>query len=174
MELAGLRLEDAGKDAIPAECRSRSDAVDVTLGSSPFLTAVENEFEEIPFFLRKALPGIAELPSLSVRDLFWAGDTADLVHPYLKDAAFLAVNRKNKTPAPSLASPVWAQPLYVLELRDGRRLCAACSLQEDTLVVRPCTTADRGILRLRHRADADVLVKVVSIVRRLLTREKRL
>jgi hypothetical protein len=104
---------------------------------------------------------------VSVRDLFWAGATAELLHPYLKGAAFLAVNRKSKTPTPSLASPVWAQPLYVLELRGGKRLCAACSLQEGTLLVRPCATAAGDLLRLRHRAEAEVLGKVVAIVRRL-------
>jgi hypothetical protein len=77
------------------------------------------------------------------------------------------VNRKSKTPAASLSSPVWAQPLYVLELRNGNRLCGACSLQNGVLVVRPCTTVSGGLLRLRNRVDAEVLGKVVAIVRRL-------
>jgi hypothetical protein len=173
-ERAGLRLEDAGQEPLPAQWKytSRREGVDMPYRPAPFLSAVQNEFEEIPFFLRKALPSILGLPSLSVRDLFWAGATAEQVHPYLKGAAFLALNRKSKTPAPSLSSPVWAQPLYVLELRGGKRLCAACSLQEGTLIVRPCTTASAGLLRLRHRADAEVLGKVVAIVRRLQPQEK--
>jgi hypothetical protein len=174
MDLAGLRLEDAGQEAMPAEWTRRfcPETADTIYGPSPFLRAVEDALEEIPFFLRKALPSILGLPSLSVRDLFWAGATAEQVHPYLKGAAFLAINRKSKTPAPSLASPMWAQPLYVLELRDGKRLCAACSLQEGTLVVRSCTTASGDLLRLRHRADVEVLGKVMAIVRRLEAREK--
>lgn len=168
-ERAGLRLEDAGQEPLPGRWKyaSRPDGVDMLHIPSPFLSTAEDEFEEIPFFLRKALPPILGISNLSVRDLFWAGATAELMHPYLKSATFLAVNRKRKTPAPSLSSPVWAQPLYVLELRDGTRLCAACSLQDGTLLVRPCTTASFGILRLRHRVDAEVLGKVVAIVRRL-------
>jgi hypothetical protein len=173
-ERAGLRLEEAGQEPMPARWKygSGGEVAVMPYRPSPFLGAVEDEFEEVPFFLRNALPSILGLRNLSVRDLFWAGATAETVHPYLNGAAFLAVNRKSKTPAPSLSSPVWAQPLYVLELRDGKRLCAACSLQEGTLVVRPCTTASGGLLRLRHRADAEVLGKVVALVRRLQLQER--
>jgi hypothetical protein len=168
-ELAGLRFEEAGQEPMPVQWKhaSRREAVEVPFGPSPFLNQVETQFEEIPFFLRKALSSILGLPNVSVRDLFWAGATTDMVHPYLKNAVLLAVNRKSKTPAPSLSSPVWAQPLYVLERREGKRLCAACTLQEGTLIVRPCTTASRGLLRLRHRTDVEVLGKVEAIVRRL-------
>ena len=94
------------------------------------------------------------------------------MHPYLRGAAFLAVNRRNKTPAPVLSSPVWAQPLYVLQLRNGQRLCAACALQDGTLVVRPCTTVSGDLLWLRNRVDAEVLGQVVAIVRRLHDQEQ--
>jgi hypothetical protein len=168
-ERAGLHLEDARLEPLPPQwkCAPRREPSQAPDRPSPFLNAIEQELEEIPFFLRKALPPFLGLPNVSVRDLFWAGATAELLHPYLKGAAFLAVNRKSKTPVPSLASPVWAQPLYVLELRGGKRLCAACSLQEGTLLVRPCATASGDLLRLRHRAEAEVLGKVVAIVRRL-------
>lgn len=168
-DFAGLRFDEAGQEAMPTQWnnRTRHDAAETTQLPSPFLKTVEDEFDEIPFFLGKAVSSIVGLPNVSPRDLFWAGATGNVVHPYLKGAAFLAVNRKSKTPAPSLTSPVWAQPLYILELRDGKRLCGACSLQEGTLLVRPCTTVSGDLLRLRHRVDAEVLGKVVVIVRRL-------
>jgi hypothetical protein len=171
--LAGLRAEDAGQEAMPEDWKL------VTRGSrrtggfrpSPFLEAVEANVGEIPYFLRDALPAIAGLPSLSIRDLFWAGATDELVHPYLRNSIFLAVNRRSKTPAPSLSSPVWAQPLYVLELRGGNRLCASCSLQNGTLVVRPCTSTPVAVLKLRNRVDVEILGKVVAIVRRVTSRK---
>jgi transcriptional regulator with XRE-family HTH domain len=168
---AGLPWGTAGQEAIPEQFRSpsRLHAQPASVRPSLFLKMMEEEFEEIPFFLRTALPSILGLPNLSVRDLFWAGATENLFHPYLGGAA---VNRKNKTPALSLSSPVWAQPLYVLELRDGSRLCAACSLQDGILIVRPCTTASGDLLRLRNRVDAEVLGKVVAVVRRLSVRGK--
>jgi hypothetical protein len=170
-ELAGFPLDKAGQNAMPAHPIHvpRDESTEAAFPHSPFLTAVETELGEIPFFLRKALPAIVGLPDLSVRDLFWAGTTEELVHPYLRGAIFLAVNRKNKSPAGSPASPVWAQPLYLLELRDGRRLCAACSVQNGMLVVRPCTKTSGGLLHLRRRIDVEVLGKVVAIARRLET-----
>jgi transcriptional regulator with XRE-family HTH domain len=168
-ELAGFPLDKAGQNAMPAHPihRTRHESTEAASPHSPFLTAVEKELEEIPFFLRKALPSMVGLPDLSVRDLFWAGTTEELVHPYMQGAVFLAVNRKNKSPVGSPVSPVWAQPLYLLERRDGRRLCAACSVENGMLAVRPSTKTSGGLLRLRHHIDVEVLGKVVAIARRL-------
>jgi hypothetical protein len=165
---AGLYLEDAGQQPMPAQWKypSGHKAADTTFQPSPFLSSVQDEFQEIPFFLGRALPSILGLPNLSIRDLFWAGFTTHLVHPYLKGAAFLAVNRKSKLPVPSLSTPVWAQPLYVLELRSGKRLCAGCSLHNGILFARPYTGSG-DLLRLRHRVDAEVVGKVVAMVRRV-------
>jgi hypothetical protein len=172
--LAGLPFEQAGQEAMPAveNPAPHRMAQDGIVRPSPFLQVVEEKFGEVPFFLRHALPTILGLPNPSIRDLFWAGATGEFVHPYLRDAAFLAVNRRNKTPAPVLSSPVWAQPLYVLQLRNGQRLCAACALQDGTLVVRPCTILSGDLLWLRNRVDAEVLGQVVAIVRRLYDQEQ--
>jgi hypothetical protein len=168
VQLAGLSIEKSGQEVMPAAWLDafRNQTSRVPTPSS-FLQVVRDKFEEIPYFLRSALPSLVGLPNLSPRDLFWAGDTSRYAHPYLKHSAFLAVNRKSKTPVPSLSSPVWAQPLYILEMRDGSRMCAACSLHNGTLLIRPCTTASRNLIRLRNRVDAEVLGKVVALVRRL-------
>jgi hypothetical protein len=168
-ERAGLSLEQAGQEPMPASSKTATfrKRVGRDASRSPLLKALEDEFGEIPFFLRKALPEVLGLPNLSVRDLFWAGRTWGLLHPYLNGAVLLAVNRKSKTLVPSLSSPIWAQPLHVLELRNGQRLCASCCLEDKTLIVRPCTTVSGGLLRLRHGIDAEVLGKVVAIVRRV-------
>ena len=167
--LAGLSLESAGREPMPKLGRPIPDTQSApTLRSpSPLLRAVEDRFEEIPFLLRGALRAILGLPNPSVRDLFWAGSAVRYNHPYLKNAAFLAVNRKSKTPAPSLSSPIWAQPIYVLELRDGNRLCAACTLQNGTLVVRPCAGSAPRLSRFRNHVEVEVLGRVVGVVRGL-------
>lgn len=171
----GLSWVNAGQEPMPEHFRQalrRQYTEGAPERQSPFLRTMEDEFEEVPFFLRSALPSILGVPNLSVRDLFWVGATQDLLHPYLRSAAFLAVNRKSKRPAPSLSSPLWGQPLYVLELRNGNRLCGACSLQNGFLIVRPCTAMSRGLLRLQNGVDAEVLGEVVAIVRRLGSRSK--
>lgn len=169
LSAAGLPLEKAGRETMRNHSKHpgirESQAVEER--PSLFLRAVEEEFEEVPFFLRSALPALCGLPNLSIRDFFWAGDTGSQEHPYLKGAAFFVVNRRSKIPVSSPSSPAWAQPLYVLELKGGKRLCAACRLEGTTLTVRPCTTGSSEPLRLRHRSDVEVLGKVVTIVRRL-------
>ena len=167
--LAGLSLESAGREPMPKPWRGilNVESAPTPRSPSPFLSAVEERFEEIPFFLRGTLPAILGLPNPSVRDLFWAGASARYNHPYLQNAAFLAVNRKSKTPAPSLSSPIWAQPIYVLELRDGNRLCAACTLENGTLLVRPCTASAQSSLRLRNHVEVEVLGRVIGVVRGL-------
>ncbi len=167
-ELAGLAMENAGHEAMPERWKGiPQNRLDGERSPSHFLQTIQDKFEEIPYFLRSALPALLGLPNLSPRDLFWAGATSHFMHPYLKTSVFLAVNRKSKTPVPSLSSPVWAQPLYVLEMRDGNRLCAACSLHNGTLLIRPCTTTSRSLIHLRNRVDAEVLGLVVALVRRL-------
>jgi hypothetical protein len=169
--LVGLQLEHAGQEAMPDDWKQASLRQEQEVPQpSGFLKAVQDTFEEVPYFLRGALPAVLGLPNLSVRDLFWAGATQGVTHPYLRNCVFLAVNRRDKTPTQSLSSPVWAQPLYVLETRDGKRLCAACSLQNGTLVVRPCTSIYGDLVRLRNRVDAEVIGRVMATVRLLRSR----
>jgi len=90
-----------------------------------------------------------------------------LRYSYFAGALFLVVDRKQKTPRPSLSSPDWAQPAYVLQRRDGTYLCGFCSLQNGTLILRSSFAGQPKLLRLRHRVDAEVVGRVVGIVRRL-------
>jgi len=134
---------------------------------SPFLGKIANDFQEIPFFLRKALPSYLELPNLAIQDFFWAGATENLAHPYLKKSAFLVIDPRSKTPTLSAGSPMWAQPFYLLELRSGRRLFAPCHVENGIVVARSCTANSVEILRLHHPSQVEILGKVVAAVRRL-------
>lgn len=163
---AGLSPDAGGKEAMPAEFEGRRGTTSRD-ARSRFLLSVEDRFEEVPLFLCDALLPLTGLSHLSVRDIFWAGATNGLAHPYLRGAAFLAVNRKSKQPAPLLSSPLWAQPLYIIELRNGRLLCAACSLHGATLLISPCTTIGGSVMRLRNHIEAEVLGRVVALVRTL-------
>ncbi|HKF24769.1 MAG TPA: hypothetical protein VKB24_02295, partial [Candidatus Acidoferrum sp.] len=113
----GLDFENAGTERMPERAR-HFPASGRLPETSRFLEAMLERFEEIPCFLRGALPALFALPQLSVRDIFWAGSTGTLGHPYLRNSLFLVVNRRSKRPATSLSSPVWAQPLYIVETRE--------------------------------------------------------
>jgi transcriptional regulator with XRE-family HTH domain len=166
LKTVGMPLDNAGSEAMPRTWfRTATQAKRTSQRYSEFLRVFEARFGPIPFFLRHALRQFTGLPGLSILDLFWAGSTQDWNHPYLKNALLFAVNRRSKNPAPSPAFPIWAQPVYLLDLRNGEHLCAACSLDRDTLLVRPCTTASRTIMRLKNHEEVEIVGKVVAIAR---------
>ena len=143
---AGLDTGDSGLEPIPDELvgRGTPDAPRTANDDSArnkkqprFLSPLIVEFQEIPLFLRHSLSTVAGLPDLSLRDVFWTGGRTVSLHPYLKDAVFVSVNRRLKNPVFFKRKPLWEQPLYILLLRDGTYLVAGCSLEESTLVVHP-------------------------------------
>jgi hypothetical protein len=143
------------------------DDIRTVLRPSHFFSEMERHFGPLPYFLHGSLSSLFDLSEISVRDVFWAGGLSGAVHPYLSGAVLLAVDRKWKIPRPALSCPKWAQPIYVLQLRDGSYICGFCILQNGTLILRPCFAGMRKLLQLRHRVDAEVVGKVVGVARRL-------
>jgi hypothetical protein len=170
LEVAGASLEDAGKLPIPLRFLERPPraAGSSAVKSSRFLKTMERLFGPLPYFLLSAVPSFFSLPELSVRDVFWAGGFRGSLHRHLASALFLIVDRRQKRPRSSLSSPAWAQPLYVLQQRDGSYLCGSCGLQDGTLILGPCIADMPKLLRLRNRVDAEVVGRVTGIVRRLM------
>lgn len=166
---AGLRLEGEGEASRPFQPRfsALGNLTTSDLPPSPFLEWFERQFQEIPLFLRNALPICLGLPNLSIHDFFWAGATQALSHPYLRNSTLFVIDSKIKIPTRSLSSSGWAQPVYLLQLRNERRLVAPCHLEDDTIIARPCAANFAEVLRLRRASQVEVLGKVVALVRRL-------
>lgn len=173
---AGLDTGDSGRESIPDELvgrgtpdapRTANDASARNKKQPHFLSPLIAEFQEIPLFLRHSLSMVAGLPALSLRDVFWAGGRTVSLHPYLKDAVFVSVNRRLKNPVFFKRKPLWEQPLYILLLRDGTYLAAGCSLEDSTLVVHPFADGFSRPQKLRNGADAQVVGEVTALFRRL-------
>ena len=165
---AGVALERGGEQRLPSRFLEFPAANrDAGKSRSRFLEEMTSRFGELPYFLHSALPVLFGVPDLSVRDVFWAGGVAGSIHSYSKGAQFLVVDRKQKTPRPSLSTPLWAQPAYILQRRDGSYTWGFCVLEGETLVVRVCLAGSPNIQRLRHRIDAEVVGEVVGVVRTL-------
>jgi hypothetical protein len=172
---AGLKLDGAGQQPIPtgrvAENRisTRSKKTDSELDSDRdgFLSRLVGEFEEIPLFLRAALGPLTGLRSLSLRDLVWLGGKRRSQHPYLRAAVLATIHRQSKKPSFAPGKPLWAQHLHLILLRDGSYLCAGCSLENDRLIVHPFANGFERPVHLRNRADAEVVGKVVALLRKL-------
>ena len=164
---SGLLLDPAGLE-IPAKfLESPRKPAERRAKPSQFLHEIEERFGEVPYFLHHALAPYFGLADLSFRDVFWIGGTREFVHRHLSGALFLVVDRKQKKPRPSLSSPKWAQPLYVLQHRDGSYLFGFCSLQNNTLILRSAEKGLPPLMRLRRPFDAEVIGKVVGIVRKI-------
>jgi hypothetical protein len=78
-----------------------------------------------------------------------------------------AVRRQSKRPVSVSGGSLWEQPLYLLLLRNGSYLCAGCSREKDTLVVHPFANGFERPIHLRNREDAEVVGKLVALLRRL-------
>jgi hypothetical protein len=106
------------------------------------------------------------LPNISLRDVFWVGDTPKPKHSSFAGVQLLIVDQRQKRPRASFSSPFWAQPLYVLQRRGGAYLWGFCRLENSTLVL--YMTVHRGkSMQLRNRVDAEVVGRVVGIIRKL-------
>lgn len=179
LRAGGLPLDALGNDPLPDEMIGRvgsprnqtCDEVASTkrLGRERggFLSTLIDQWEELPLFIKNALPTLSRLKDFSLSDIFWVGGNRDPVHPCLAGATFVAVNRRVKTPVQSTARTAWEQPLYILLKRDGSFLCGSCTLQEGVLIVHPHSDKPPSALRLRNRIDAEVIGQVTAIFRRL-------
>lgn len=172
---AGLDTDDSGREPIPDKLVGRDTtdtpptANDATVRNEKqpgFLSSLIAEFQEIPLFLRHSLSTVAGLPALSARWVLDRGRTASL-HPYLKDAILVSVNRRLKIPVFLKRKFLWEQPLYILLLRDGTYLLAGCSLEGSTLIVHPFADGYSRPQMLRNGADAEVVGKITALFRRL-------
>jgi hypothetical protein len=173
LEMAGTGLDKGGALPMPDEFIGRPVGTGPSASEpSHFVKEMERRFKRLPYFLHSALSSLFGLHDLSVRDVFWAWGTHGSIHSYSAGALFLVVDRKQKIPRPSLSCPAWAQPAYILQRRDGSYLWGFCSLQNHTLIVRACTAGSPKLQRLRDHVDAEVVGKVVGVVRSLNSRRR--
>jgi hypothetical protein len=167
MNVAGVPFETAGHLRMPPEFLPKAASENTLSERSPFFRTVEKRFGRVPFFLSRSLAHLLRLPDFSPRDVFWAGSLRAPKRSGFAGALFLAVDRRQKVPRPSLSAPASQQPLYVLLQRDGTYLCGFCTLQNGVLILSPCVAGRPKLLRLRNHVEAEVIGRVVAILRKL-------
>jgi len=169
---AGIEVKGAERQPIPRDVLGhpaprKATHSEVDYDRNQFLPHLADEFGEIPFFLRDALAPLTGLSNLSLRDLVWLGGQRVSLHPYLRGAVLAAIHRQSKKPEFAKGKPLWEQPLHLLLLRDGSYQCVGCSLEKNILVVHPFANGFERPVHLRNRVDAEVVGKVVALLRRL-------
>ena len=167
------KTQDLGRDPVPLallgsqSSRAPNNRVQPGEFAGSFLSGIAQEIEEIPFFLRNSLSALTGIERLSLRDVVWLGGQRHSFHPYLRGALIAFVDRKQTKPPSSGKKRLWEEPLYVLLRRDGSYLCARCTLQDKLLVLPPFADGFERPVGLRKSVDAEVIGKVVALVRRL-------
>lgn len=172
-EMLGLRLQEAGQEAMPDRLMGRpspaateADAETDEAESAGFIGSLAAELEEIPFFLRGSLNVLCGLTRPSLKDFFWIGGTRSALHPHLAGGLLALVNRQQKKPNDCDSIPLWQQPLYVILKRDGTYLCGCCSRENNSLIVHSYPGGVHRRDQFRNRG-AEVIGKIAAVVRRL-------
>ena len=165
-EACGTPLDKAAR-ALPSEFLNRPQRFRVP-SHKPFgfLREVTRRFGSLPWFLRSSGSCLFSLPNISLRDVFWVGDAPEPKHSSFAGVQLLIVDRRQKRPRASFSSPTWAQPLYVLQRRGGAYLWGFCRLENGTLALYLPVHRAKS-MQLRNRVDAEVVGRVVGIVRKL-------
>jgi len=178
LQLSGLPLESVGEESMPdgiigrqapvANRTSRSAVQDLALNEEKgFLNSLIAEWEEIPLFLRFALDDIAGLKDFSLSDVFWIGGDKLQFHPLLKDAAFVAVNRRAKKPNSRGDDEICRDAFYLILRRDGTYVCGRCTLEGSSLTVHGYPRGHVPSHSFTDGIDAEVVGQVTAILRRV-------
>ena len=168
----GIEPESLGQEVIPDRFVGRTflqDCIPCNMDDHPtgFLAELLRESADIPFFLCGSLEALSGISEVSLHDCFWVGGEPNPLHPYLRKALVVIVNRRKRKPIHFRSKPLWEQPLYVLQKRDGTYLCACCALESGSLVVHPYSQEFYRATRLRYHDDAEIVGQVVTIARKL-------
>jgi hypothetical protein len=178
LRAAGVPVDFLGNDPIPDHLVPRASypnksSIEGAAAGQPgkkqvgMLSALIDQWQEVPLFIRSALPAITGLKDFSASDVFCYDGGQDAIHPSLIGASLLAVNRRIKMPLQATARSVWEQPLYIILLRDGNYLCGSCELRRGVLIVHPHSERPHNSIQLKNGIDAEVIGQVTTILRRL-------
>ncbi len=179
LKASGLAMDKLGQRAIPEDlaesthwaARSRrKDREPQAMKGGSFLSTLVDRFEEIPLFLRNALPELCGMSRLALRDVFWVGEMGQEFHAPLRGAAFLVVNQRMKTPFVSESEPEWKQPVYLLARRDGSYFCGRFALAGNTTVLHPLSARPSSPKPHESGVDAEIVGQVVIVLRRIAAR----
>ena len=176
LKAIGILPETSGIESMPDYFVSRPSPQGVPniaggdhkVPADGFLEELLRECGVVPFFLRNSVEGISGLSGVSLDDFVWIGGEQNPLHSYLTNGFLVLVNRRKRRPNYFPSKPLWQQPIYVIQKRDGTYLCACCGVENGTLVVHPHSHQFYRPIQLRYHHDAEVIGQIVAIARKML------
>jgi hypothetical protein len=179
LKASGLAIDKLGQRAISGNLTesTRWAASSPSEGQGPqgtkegsFLRILMDRFEDIPLFLRNALPELCGVPRLALRDVFWVGEMGHEFYAPLRGAAFLVVNQRRKTPFISRSEPEWKQPVYLLARRDGSYFCGRFALAGNKTMLHSISARPPNPKSHESGSDAEVVGQIVTVLRQIAAR----
>jgi hypothetical protein len=167
----GIALDDFGNPAATQETKVSHARMRRTKNErrDGVFENIRKQFGHLPLFLWGALPALSGLTQISMRDVFWLGGERNPLHPSLRGALFVLVNRRSKRPRMFSRIPPWTQPLYLLQERNGSYLPASCAIENGRLVMYAYSRGFSEEQPTRHHIDAEVVGQIVGVARSLLS-----
>lgn len=172
----GLPLDQAGRDPIPDGLIPRTP----TAGSpgerghertppnaGGLLDVLMERWEEVPLFLRHSLQHLSGLKGFSLSDVFWVGGQKQPLHPWLANAALIAVNRRARKPPRLPQNGAYDPPLFLILGRDGSYRCGPSTLRQGHLILHAFPGSTCETEEFRDGIDAEVVGRVTAILRKL-------
>jgi hypothetical protein len=172
LSLLGIAVESLGTETMPSELtgESRDEGLappKMTTASDSHMEKLQTELSDLPVLLNGSLDYISGLPKLSIEDFFWTGGENNPLHPLLRGAILVILNRRKKKPPAVLSNGEYQPWLFVLLKRDGRYVCGPTTLQEGYLTLSGYPHGLHRPLQLRNHDQAEVVGQVVALARKV-------
>jgi hypothetical protein len=175
LEVIGLPDRLAGGAPIPDRFIPRPQPAHIQnndLGSrdyrdGAFLRELIHRCEDIPLFLKNAIPEVSGVSTPSLRSFYWVGGVMKPLHRYLENGLIVSVDVHRKRPVDSRSRPAWEQDLYVVLKRDGTYVCGPCGVENGALVMHPDAENLHLQEEFRNHRDAEVIGQLKAVMRKL-------
>ncbi len=84
------------------------------------------------------------------------------LYPLLRPGSFVQIDPSVRKVQPMRWRTEFDRPIYFVELRDGYA-CSWCELQDGHLLLLPHPLSPRGVRRLAHGTEAEIVGQVTAI-----------
>lgn len=174
LRAGGVPVDELNGEAIPRQFLNDDEATVDSTPPTPMVLgsdqrqATESVIErlgEVPFFLLPSVGSIICQEQLSLDDVYFWGRREPVLHPLLKGALVLIVNRRQRrVPEARAHLSVAEQSLFLIRGPDRRYQAGTCAIDGGTMLVRPHSKSQMPVVTYAAR-DVDVIGRISAVLR---------
>jgi len=174
LRAGGLQVDELNGAPIPRPFLHDEDATAHSAHLTPIVLgpdqnqateSVIQRLGEVPFFLLQSLESIIRQEQLSLDDVYIWGRRDLVLHPLLKGALLLLVNRRQRRVPDSRAHlSLVERPLFLIRTPDKRYLAGMCAVDGGTVLVQPHSRSLMPVLTYPAR-DVVVIGRISAVLR---------